>query len=189
MNSLELQIEALIFASDLPIKVEEIIICLQSCFEKDFATDEVLNNLKNITEKYNHSQFAISLIYTGNGYQFLTKDDYFTIINQLQIQRSKKRLSQASLETLAIVAYRQPVTKLEIEQIRGVNCDYTIQKLLEKEFIIINGKGDAPGKPLLYVLSNNFLDYFGINSIADLPQIKDIEENAESIIGKDNNQF
>lgn len=106
------------------------------------------------------------------------------VIQQLHIQRSKKKLSQASLETLSIIAYRQPITKLEIEQIRGVNCDYTIQKLLEKDFITIQGKAEGPGRPILYGLSEYFLDYFGINSILDLPQLKDIENIGEIEIGE-----
>src|SRR5690606_16371391 len=101
--------------------------------------------------------------------------EHESVINQLQIQRSKKKLSQAALETLSIIAYRQPITKLEIEQIRGVNCDYTVQKLLEKELISISGKLDGPGKPLLYSTSSLFMDYFGINKKEELPQLSDIE--------------
>ena len=94
-----------------------------------------------------------------------------------------KKLSQSALETLAIIAYRQPITKLEVEQIRGVNCDYTMQKLLEKDLISISGKADGPGRPLLYSLSQYFLDYFGIASIADLPQLKDVEDSNQIEIG------
>jgi len=99
----------------------------------------------------------------------------------LQIQRSKKKLSQAAIETLAIIAYQQPVTKLEIEQIRGVNCDYTIQKLLEKELIVISGKAETVGKPIIYSTSPFFMDYFGINSINELPQIKELTTDDTSI--------
>ena len=106
------------------------------------------------------------------------------IINQLNIQKSKKKLSQKALETLSIVAYRQPIAKLEVEQIRGVNCDYTIQKLLDKDLISISGKADGPGRPILYILSNYFLDYFGINSIMDLPHLKDFEENNIAEVGE-----
>jgi segregation and condensation protein B len=89
------------------------------------------------------------------------------------LHRAKKKLSQAAIETLAIIAYRQPITKLEIEQIRGVNCDYTVQKLLEKELISLAGKADTVGKPILYQTSDLFMDYFGLKNIADLPQLKD----------------
>ena len=94
------------------------------------------------------------------------------MINLLQAQRSKKKLSQAALETLAIIAYKQPATKTDIEQIRGVNCDYSIQKLLEKELIAITGKSEAVGKPILYGTSNLFMDYFGINNMEELPSYK-----------------
>jgi segregation and condensation protein B len=90
-------------------------------------------------------------------------------------------LSQAALETLAIIAYKQPVTKPDIEQIRGVNCDYSIQKLLEKELISIIGKSEAIGKPILYGTSTVFMDYFGINSIDELPQIKEFTDDTASI--------
>lgn len=97
------------------------------------------------------------------------------------MQRSKKKLSQAALETLSIIAYKQPITKLDIEQIRGVNCDYTIQRLLEKDLIAISGKAKAIGRPLLYSTSSTFMDYFGINSPAELPQIKDLPAETDAI--------
>jgi segregation and condensation protein B len=90
-------------------------------------------------------------------------------------------LSQAALETLAIIAYKQPVTKTDVEQIRGVNCDYSIQKLLEKELIAINGKSEALGKPILYGTSLLFMDYFGINNIGELPHIKELTDASSSI--------
>ena len=90
-------------------------------------------------------------------------------------------MSQAALETLAIIAYRQPITKLEIEQIRGVNCDYTIQKLLDKELISISGKAESIGKPLLYSTSSLFMDYFGIKDSSELPQINDIQTNENEV--------
>jgi segregation and condensation protein B len=92
-------------------------------------------------------------------------------------------LSKSGLETLAIIAYRQPITKLEVEQIRGVNCDYSIQRLLEKDLIKIIGKAESIGKPLLYATSEQFMNHFGINSVKDLPQLKDII-NEENTIGE-----
>jgi segregation and condensation protein B len=124
---------------------------------------------------------AIELVNINNGYQFLTKKQFHPIVNLLQLQRAKKKLSQAALETLAVVAYKQPVTKTEIEQIRGVNCDYSIQKLLEKELISIAGKSDTVGKPLLYSTSAQFMDYFGINSISELPHLKELADNSSAI--------
>jgi segregation and condensation protein B len=181
MENPELYIEALIFASEQSIRTEEIIYCLQAAFERDFATDEVTRFLTAIKEKYASEILAIELVNVNNGYQFLTKKNYHSVISLLQLQRSKKKLSQAALETLAIVAYKQPVTKPDIEQIRGVNCDYSIQKLLEKELIAIVGKSETIGKPILYGTSGLFMDYFGINSIQELPHIKELTDNSISI--------
>ena len=181
MESPELYIEALIFSSEQSIRLEEIMYCLQSAFERDFTKAEISNSLSNIQHKYQDENFAIELVNVANGYQFLTKKNFHPVISLLQLQRSKKKLSQAALETLAIVAYKQPVTKTEVEQIRGVNCDYSIQKLLEKELITIVGKSEALGKPILYGTSPLFMDYFGINDIAELPQMKDFASNGVSI--------
>jgi segregation and condensation protein B len=178
---MEHHIEALIFASEQGIRMEEIMYCLQAAFERDFTADEVNESLTAIKNKYDDENLAIELVKISNGYQFLTKKKYHAVINLLQLQRSKKRLSQAALETLAIIAYKQPVTKTDVEQIRGVNCDYSIQKLLEKELIAIIGKSEGIGKPILYGTSSMFMDYFGINSIEELPQIKDFTANTVTI--------
>lgn len=181
MDHIAQNIEALIFASEQSIRLEELQYCLQSVFNTDFSPEDILKYIEEIRIKYDDARFAIALVKTGNGYQFLTKKEYHQAINQLQLQRSKKKLSQAAIETLAIIAYRQPITKLEVEQIRGVNCDYTIQKLLEKELISITGKSESVGKPLLYGTSSMFMDYFGINSISELPQMKELVTETDSI--------
>jgi segregation and condensation protein B len=181
MDEIELYIEALVFASEQSIRVEEIIYCLQAAFERDFTAEEINRSLKSIGQKYHGDNFAIELVNLNNGYQFLTKKTYHPVISMLQLQRSKKKLSQAALETLAIIAYKQPVTKTDVEQIRGVNCDYSIQKLLEKELIIINGKSESVGKPILYGTSSLFMDYFGINNIQELPHIKELTDASTSI--------
>lgn len=181
MESPELYIEALIFSSEQSIRIEEIIYCLQSAFERDFTREEITACLANIKSKYDDDNLAIELVNVANGYQFLTKKNYHAVINLLQVQRSKKKLSPAALETLSIIAYKQQVTKLEIEQIRGVNSEYSIQKLLEKELITIAGKSETVGRPILYSPSQQFMDYFGINSLNELPQIKDFADNSASI--------
>lgn len=181
MDNPELYIEALIFSSEQSIRIEEIIYCLQSVFERDFTREEIILALDSIKKKYEADNLAIELVHIANGYQFLTKKDYHAVINLLQIQRSKKKLSPAALETLSIIAYKQQVTKLEIEQIRGVNSDYSIQKLLEKDLIMIAGKSDTVGRPILYSPSQQFMDYFGINSLSELPQIKDVTDSSTSI--------
>ena len=181
MESTEQYIEALIFASEQSIRVEEIIYCLQSVYTRDFTQDEINLHINAIIIKYANDKLAIELVKLNNGYQFLTKKAYQPLISMLQAQRSKKKLSQAALETLAVIAYKQPVTRPDIEEIRGVNCDYSIQRLLEKELITIAGKSDAAGKPILYGTSSMFMDYFGISSISELPQLKDLNNNVSFI--------
>lgn len=172
-------IEALIFSSVQSINVQEIILALNAVFEEEHIETQVFESLDQIKDKYSKHDFAIELVNLNKGYQFLTKKAYHETVNQLQLHRSKKKLSQAAMETLAIIAYRQPITKLEIEQIRGVNSDYSVQRLLEKELISIDGKAETPGRPILYSTSTLFMDYFGLNSLNQLPQLKDIakEEN------------
>lgn len=174
MEKLAQHIEALIFSAEQSISLAEIKLVAEAAFETEIGSDVLDRAITEIRNKYAHPELAIELVELAGGYLFLTKKEFHSTINQLQIQRSKKKLSQAALETLAIIAYRQPITKLEIEQIRGVNCDYTVQKLLEKELIGISGKADTVGKPLLYHTSNLFMDYFGLKSLADLPQLKDV---------------
>jgi segregation and condensation protein B len=181
MEKPELYIEALIFSSEQSIRLEEIMYCLQSVFNSDFTKEEIGHYIGLIKTKYESPGFAIELVQTGGGYQFLTKKDYHAVINLLQVQRSKKKLSPAALETLAIIAYKQKVTKLEIEQIRGVNSEYSIQKLLEKDLITIIGKSETVGRPILYGPSQQFMDYFGINDLSELPQIKEFTDNSASI--------
>ena len=131
--------------------------------------------LEGITEKYNAEFYPFEVKQSGGGWQFLTRKEFHKTVAQLNGEKFLKRLSAASLETLAIIAYKQPVTKGEIEAIRGVSCDYAVQKLLEKELIIISGRNEkAPGQPLLYSTSRNFMDYFGINSAEELPKIKEV---------------
>ena len=111
----------------------------------------------------------------------MTKNIFSRLNEILLKQQSRRRLSISALETLSIIAYKQPVRKSEIEKIRGVNCDYTIQKLLDKELISIVGKSDKVGRPLIYSTSDHFMDYFGINSLDQLPTIKDFEKEENSI--------
>ncbi|MBC7914130.1 MAG: SMC-Scp complex subunit ScpB [Pyrinomonadaceae bacterium] len=181
MNNLELNIEALIFATPQSISIIEIQQVLYSMNSVQYSEKDISLQLDKIKNKYDSSNLALELVELNNGYQFLTKKEFYPTINQLQLQRSKKRLSQAALETLAIIAYRQPITKLEIEQIRGVNCDYTIQKLLDKELITINGKADTVGKPILYATSSLFMDYFGLKNHSELPQLSDFQGEENSV--------
>ncbi len=171
-------IEALIFASEKPLGISELTELINNAmgFIEDRATaDQVEAAVNAINEKYNSEFYAFEMVESGGGWQFLTKKEYHKTVAQLYGDKFLKKLSVAAIETLAIIAYKQPVTKSEIELIRGVNCDYAVQKLLEKELIVISGrKEEAVGKPLIYSTSKSFMDYFGINSADDLPKIKEI---------------
>lgn len=171
-------IEALVFASDKPlsnIEIVELINTALGFIEDKASLDQVDAALRAINEKYESEFYSFEMKESGGGWQFLTKKEYHKTIAQLNADKYLKKLSSAALETLAIIAYKQPVTKGEIEHIRGVNCDYAVQKLLEKDLVIISGRNeDAVGKPLLYNTSKSFMDYFGINSADDLPKIKEV---------------
>jgi segregation and condensation protein B len=145
-------------------------------FIEDKATlEQVESAIEAIREKYDSEFYAFEMKESGGGWQFLTKKEFHKTIAQLNADKYLKKLSTAALETLSIIAYKQPITKSEIENIRGVNCDYAVQKLLEKELVIIAGrKEDAVGKPLIYTTSKSFMDYFGINSADELPKIKEV---------------
>ncbi|HAH37836.1 MAG TPA: SMC-Scp complex subunit ScpB [Algoriphagus sp.] len=176
MDFLHRHIEALIFCSPSPLGKDEIHKCLSEMFEADVPLEHIDQALAELQEKYKQEDFSFALEKLGGGYQFLTKPAYQTSIAILLKQQSQKRLSTAQMETLSIIAYKQPVTKGEIEQIRGVNCDYSVQKLLEKELVEIKGKSDQIGRPLIYGTSPKFMEYFGINSIQELPQPKDFSQ-------------
>ena len=184
MEFLHRHIEALIFCAPEPLSVSEIVKCLGEMFEAEIPVDHVESAIYDLRKKYNQDDFSFALEHLGGGYQFLTKPAYQTSISILLRQQSKKKLSTAQLETLSIVAYNQPVTKGDVEHIRGVNSDYSIQKLLEKELIEIKGKSEGIGRPLLYGTSRKFMEYFGINSIQELPQPKDFSQ-PENQIGEE----
>ncbi|WP_026955188.1 SMC-Scp complex subunit ScpB [Algoriphagus vanfongensis] len=176
MDFLHRHIEALIFCNPSPLEKGDIQKCLVEMFEADVPMEHIDEALLQLEQKYQQEEYSFALEHLGGGYQFLTKPAYQASIAILLKQQSQKRLSTAQMETLSIIAYKQPVTKGELEQIRGVNCDYSVQKLLEKELIEIKGKSDSIGRPMLYGTSGKFMEYFGINSIQDLPQPKDFSQ-------------
>lgn len=183
MERLAQHIESLIFSSDQPLPLEEIKRCLEEVFEMQFSEATLVEAIEQLQSRYSDDVHAFEIVEISGGYQFLTKGAYHETIGTYLRQTTKKRLSQAALETLSIIAYKQPVTKSELEKIRGVGCDYAIQKLLEKELVSINGRSDGPGRPLLYGTSERFMDYFGIRTIRDLPKLKDFKK-PESEIGE-----
>jgi segregation and condensation protein B len=174
-------IESLIFVAQQPVTREDIRYHLENALQARIEPEEVDDALSRLQERYWDDLYAMEIVEVAGGFQFVTKGAYHHIAGQYLKQLTKRRLSKVALETMAIIAYRQPVSRAEIEKIRGVNSDYAIDKLLEKELIEIAGRSDGPGKPLLYKTSGKFMDYFGLRSMADLPQLKDFEMPAELI--------
>lgn len=181
MDFLLNHIEALIFCSPSPLKPAEIQQCLNEMFEADVPQKDISGAIERIEEKYSAEEFSFMLYKSAGGYQFLTKPAYQASISILLKQQSKKRLSVSALETLSIIAYKQPVTKNEVEQIRGVNCDYTVQKLLEKGLVEIKGKAETIGRPLLYGTTDQFMEYFGIDDLNQLPTPKEFSQETNTI--------
>jgi segregation and condensation protein B len=180
-GSLVLYIEALIFIASEPISLKDIRKVLESAFNTSIPTEDIEQALAEIKEKYQQEHFAFEFVEIAEGFQFMTKSAFHSVVDEYIKENNAKRLSKAALETLAIIAYKQPVVKSEVEHIRGVNCDYTIQKLLEKELIEIQGRDHGPGKPLIYGTSPKFMNYFGLKSIKDLPQLKEFTKRDEEI--------
>lgn len=164
-------VEALIFASDEPVSDQKI-----AGFVDDLTPKQVEAIVDVLNQEYatTHRTFFITRV--AGGYQFHAHKEFAPWIKKLYKGRRRPRLSQASLETLAIVAFKQPVTKVEIDNIRGVNSSGVIKSLLERNLIVISGRAESVGKPLLYNVTPEFLKYFGLNSIADLPKPQEIEE-------------
>jgi len=170
-------VEALIFASERPLTQIEMTEILGQALETVIESERIATCLDAIREKYDVDYYPFQLREIGGGYQFLTKKAFHKTVLQLNGDKHIKKLSTAAMETLSIIAYKQPITKSEVEYIRGVSADYSIQKLLEKELIVIAGRNeDMVGKPLIYTTSKNFMDYLGINNPSQLPQLKDITD-------------
>lgn len=187
MEKVEKLIESLIFASEQSIALTDLQTLVNNYLKQELTEEAIKESVDGLVEKYQSEDYVFELVEISNGYQFLSKKEYHDLLNQLIIHREKKKLSTAAMETLAIIAYKQPITKSEIELIRGVNCDYSIQKLLEKDLISINGRSSGPGKPILYETSQSFMDHFGLRNVKDLPQLKDIQSLENSINPEDSN--
>jgi segregation and condensation protein B len=185
LERIDLHIESLIFASEKPISFEEIKDSLENFFNLIIEDELIQKNIKNLIEKYKTTETSFQIIEISNGYTFATKKIFHDLIGIYLKSINKTKLSKTSLETLAIIAYNQPATKPLIEHIRGVNSDYSIQKLLDKNLIEISGREEGPGKPLLYETNQRFLDYFGIKSIKDLPDLKEFNQNINSVGSKE----
>lgn len=181
MNQLDNHLEALIFSSNQPISLAEIKNCVSESLGTSFNEEELKASIQKLVQKFQSPFHAIEIIEMAGGWQFVTKAAYHNTIGIYLKQHSNKRLSRSALETLSIIAYKQPVSKSELEKIRGVNCDYAIQKLMEKELVELNGRDEGPGRPLLYGTSPKFMDYFGLNSLSELPKLKEFETPTNEI--------
>ncbi len=175
-------VEALIFASETPLRVEEIQQCIEALHHHQITRSQVLHAVEQLQTRYNHNEeSAIEILQVAHGFLFYTKPAQQEIVSTLLKQRSRQRLSKAALETLAIIAYQQPVTKSQLEHLRGVSCEYALHKLLEKELIEIKGRSTEAGRPLVYATSTKFMQHFGLASIKDLPRLKELSPSAETI--------
>ncbi len=181
LDNLVIYIESLIFAADQPITRNDVRYALENCFETQISPEEIDTAVEQLIEKYSAETFAMEVNEIGGGLQFMTKPAFHHVIGSHLRLITKRRLSRVALETLAIIAYKQPVTKTELEKIRGVSCDYAIQKLLEKELVTIEGRADGPGRPLMYSTSPKFMDYLGLRDIKDLPKLRELEQTENSI--------
>jgi segregation and condensation protein B len=171
-------IEALIFSSDDSLSASEIISAIKGIDGEDteINAEEIESAVESLNENYLKQNSAFRIKKISNGYVFATTEEFAKYVGYLSSERAKRRLSQAALETLAIIAYKQPVTKPEIETIRGVDSDYMLTTLLEKNLITIKGRAETVGRPLLYCTTDEFLKYFGLNNISDLPKPRELEE-------------
>ncbi len=164
-------LEAMIFASDSPLTISKIKEVLG-----DVGAREIRKAIHTLNERYESCHSALMILEVAGGYQMVTRPEYADYVGQLYKSRQAHRLTQKALETLAIVAYKQPITKPEIEHIRGVNVDSVLRTLIERNLITVVGREKGPGNPLLYGTTKDFLEYFGLNSLDDLPKLKEIDE-------------
>lgn len=170
-DSLKCVVEALVFASDEPIpsrQIQEIV--------ENVTPAQIRKIMDTLNLEYKQTGRAFQIVEAAGGFQMVTRETYSQWLRRLFQKKIKSRLSQAALETLSVIAFRQPVSRTEVDAIRGVNSEGVIHTLLERKLITLSGRGDGPGRPLLYKTTKEFLRYFGINDIADLPKPREIEE-------------
>ncbi len=173
-SSLENIIECLIFVSKHPLTIQEI-----SGFLKDAEKKEITAALDELQKRWEEMGRSFVLNNVAGGYQFRTRPEYSQYIVDFNKEIKKFRLSKAALEVLAIMAYKQPITKIEVEKIRGVDCSSSVSVLLERRFIEIAGRKEVLGKPFLYRTTDLFLETFGLKNLKDLPTVKEIEKIKE----------
>ncbi len=174
MEQLRDILEALIFVHRgvlSPRAMEEVL-------HEDFSHEQIREALTALKAEYESRGGALALLDVAGGYQFGTREEMAEWIQKLDYYQHHRHLSRPTLETLAIIAYKQPITRPEIEALRGVSVDGIVRNLLEKKLIRILGRKDVPGKPIVFGTSREFLLHFGLNSLSDLPSLKEFEEQA-----------
>jgi segregation and condensation protein B len=164
-------VESLLFISDKPIEIDQIKEALET-----FEAAEIRQTIKVLQDEYAEHARGMSIIEIAGGFQMLTNPQYAEYVRNFFKTRVKEKLSRPALEALAIIAYRQPVSRADVELIRGVNSDGVVTHLLEKGLIKIVGRKDIPGRPFIYGTTKLFLEYFGLKSLKDLPKLEDVSE-------------
>ena len=173
MEQLKKILESLLFVSEVPLSVKR-----ATALVKDATPEEVQQALASLQEEINQLNRSFQLAQIAEGFQLVTRPEYHRWAKELYKIISKTRLSKAAMEALAIVAYKQPVTRAEIEAIRGVDVTNMIQALLEKRMVRILGRAETAGRPLLYATTSEFLVHFGLKDLSDLPKVSEIQELA-----------
>jgi segregation and condensation protein B len=169
-------IECLIFASDIPLTVERIRQVLE-----DLQPRQIRELVEELAEEYRTSPRGIYIREVAHGFQFCTRPEFAPLVHQLR--KSKPyHLTQPTLETLAIIAYKQPVTKAEIELVRGVDCTGVVKSLMDKKLVAIQGRKEVIGRPFLYGTTPKFLEVFGLETLASLPTIEEIKQLSDTAI-------
>lgn len=171
-------IEAILFACGREVEIKELMSALE------MSEEDLIAIIESMKEEYDREDRGLQIIKVQNAYQLTTKKEYYEYIYPIFDKRSKPNLSNAALETLSIIAYNPKITKAEIEAIRGVNSDGTMYKLLEYNLIENVGKADAPGRPSMYSVTNEFLKMFGLTNLEELPELPryKLDENRQIVI-------
>lgn len=170
-------IEALIFASEEPISGQKIkSIIVENEEQIEISEETVSDFVDKLNTRYDENGLSFRIERIAKGYTFVTQKKFHYWLSIFQHENAYRKLSQSAIESLAIVAYKQPITKPEVDQIRGVDSGYILRQLMEKALIEVSGRSDSPGKPLLYTTTSHFLRHFGINSVDELPKPREIEE-------------
>ncbi|HJT23036.1 MAG TPA: SMC-Scp complex subunit ScpB [bacterium] len=173
IDKLKKVLESLLFVSETPLSPKKI-----ASFVKDANLEEVQKALAELKEEINQLDRSFQVLEIAEGFQLVTRPEYHKWAKELYKVISKTRLSKASMEALAIIAYKQPVTRAEVEAIRGVDVSNMVQSLLEKRMVRILGRAETPGRPLLYGTTHEFLIHFGLKDLTDLPKVSEIQELA-----------